>query len=186
MAHTIKDCEICGKDYMYHNNDWMYQHYCQDCSDEHCLVLHDVQSDNNASIVLEFDYLKHKLGNPILFKGTRDECKEWITKNSPITDDIQDIGSTVALGDYKNWIGTPFENTHIDNTVQHSSDDENFLALCRASWKLDSILKKIQSFKNLIKVDMRDELHANIKPYEYTKTILEDLNEVSDLIKQVK
>ncbi len=29
MAHTIKDCEKCGKDYMYHNKDYHYEKICQ-------------------------------------------------------------------------------------------------------------------------------------------------------------
>src|SRR3990172_4510848 len=132
MEHTINDCEICGKSYTYpNNNNWMYNTYCQNCHEEHCLVLHDLQSDNNVSIVLEYDYVIHKLGNPILFKGKRDECKNWIKENTPLTEGIQEISSTVAIGDYQHWKGTPFENTHIDNTVQNKSDNGNYLILCK-------------------------------------------------------
>lgn len=31
MSHTIKDCEQCGADYMYHDNEKQYELICQNC-----------------------------------------------------------------------------------------------------------------------------------------------------------
>jgi uncharacterized Zn ribbon protein len=49
MAHTIKDCEQCGADYMYHNNESEYEKICQSCyqkNKELMAIREDLQENN--------------------------------------------------------------------------------------------------------------------------------------------
>ena len=75
--HTIKDCEYCGEDYMFHSLDVVNREICQKCS-EKFVVIEDFQSMDNMATMLVYDYKKHECGNPILFFGNKDECYKYV------------------------------------------------------------------------------------------------------------
>lgn len=60
MAHTIKDCEQCGADYMYHNSDWQYDKICQKCYEnnkELMAIKEDLQENNYVVDANQLFYL---------------------------------------------------------------------------------------------------------------------------------
>lgn len=83
--HTIRDCNYCGNDYMFHGLDrHLYDEICQNCS-EKFVVLEDEQSADNMSTILAYDYKKHNNGHKILFFGNLEETKKFKKKvNSQI------------------------------------------------------------------------------------------------------
>lgn len=180
MAHTIRCCDICGGDYMHHNNDLIYSSYCQSCYEKDCLVIHDLQSEDSVSVVLEYDYIKHDLGNPIFFKGNRSECREWISKNTPINETVQDILSSVAIEVYSKWEGTPFQDTHIDNTVKNDEQkDEAFLQLSRAYWFANKLSFEIRSLQQLKK------LNAPLDYKSHKEKLIIRLSEIESILESI-
>ena len=59
--HIIKDCEHCGKDYMYHgSSEIKYERICQDCYDnnkELMSIREDLQENNYVVSADELFYL---------------------------------------------------------------------------------------------------------------------------------
>lgn len=71
--HTIKDCNYCGDDYMFHYLDYhLCEEICSVCADKH-LVCEDKQSLDSMCTVLAYDYKKHNMSLPILFFGTKEQ-----------------------------------------------------------------------------------------------------------------
>jgi len=52
--HTIKDCEYCGEDYMFHSLDVENKEICQRCS-EKFVVIEDFQSIDRMATMLAYD-----------------------------------------------------------------------------------------------------------------------------------
>lgn len=81
--HTIKDCENCGKDYMYHESDAsMYDKNCQECI--YCVF--KPKGVNEYALGNLYIMEEHGIGFPHeieLFYGTKAECDRWI-KERPI------------------------------------------------------------------------------------------------------
>lgn len=58
--HTIKDCEHCGKDYIYHSSETQLERICQDCYDnnkELMSIREDLQENNYVVSADELFYL---------------------------------------------------------------------------------------------------------------------------------
>jgi hypothetical protein len=77
--HTIRDCNYCGKDYMFHRLETEFKEICQECS-EKFVVIEDFQSQDNMATMLAYDYKKHDCGNPILYFGNQSECHEYVVR----------------------------------------------------------------------------------------------------------
>jgi hypothetical protein len=187
MAHTIKGCKSCGNDYMHHNDETQFNEICQDCYDTTCLVLHDLQSEDKVSIVTEYDYLKHKIGNPIFYKGTRTECEEWRKNNTPLPDNIQDILSSIALEDINNWdVAHLFKNV---NALKKKEDRENhYLAVTNCYWRAEKILKMLAYMKReALKINNDEEYYVSISldVNKYKKLTLDEIEELTKSINAI-
>lgn len=187
MAFTTKGCNNCGNDYMHHNDESEFNEICQDCYDNLCLVLHDLQSADEVSIVTEYDYLKHKMGNPIFFKGTRQECEEWRKNNTPLPEDVQDISSTIALEDINNWdVAHLFKNT---TASQKKENRENhYLAVTRCYWEAEKILKMLAYMKReALKINNDEEYYVSVSldVNKHKRLVLKEIETLTKSIKEI-
>lgn len=179
MAFTTKGCNNCGNDYMHNNDEFQFNEICQECYDNLCLVLHDLQSADEVSIVTEYDYMKHKMGNPIFFKGTRQECEEWRKNNTPISENIKNISSTISL-EFKN-----------NESLKNIKDNE-YLTITSAYWRSDKIMTLLTFLKrealNNTHIDDGDIIpipKLKIDIYKYKKQILKEINELIKTINKL-